>query len=218
MYGYFVPGSRRLRIWQEEVLGMPLLRFEMPEIAKHRTVKKLERFFGRWRVHRVLNTPQSWPGGSLPPLSETRSLWMAKAPEVTLALLEGQGISPAAAAVEFFGDRFPPQGRRILLSLLPRVRTISLNVPVEEGFLWLLQREYGLSPLGIRGDVAICFSPAARPLLLPLWQERPTAAGLTLTAPELQLPDGCPELPLLAALAEQGRLGQGQIRIRSDFS
>ena len=218
MYGYFVPGYRRLRIWQEEVLGMPLLRFEVPEKVKRRTVKRLERCFGRWRVHRVLNEPEHWPGGALPPLSETCPLWTAKAPEVTLALLEGRGLSPAAAAVEFCGDRFPPQGRRILLSLLPRVRTISLNVPVEEEFLWLLQREYGLSPLGIRGDAAICFSPASRPLPLPLWQARPTVAGLTLTVPGLQLPDSCPELPLLAALAEQGRLAPEQIQIRSDFS
>lgn len=218
MYGYFVPGSRRLKLWQEEVLGMPLLRCEVPEKVNRRTVRKLERCFDRCRVHRVLNAPEHWPGGRLPPLSETRSLWAAKAPEVTLALLEGQGLSPAAATVEFCGDRFPPQGRRILLSLLPRVRSVSLNLPVEEDFLWLLQREYGLSPLGIRGDAAICFSPAARPLMLPLWQERPIVAGLTLTTPLGELPQGCPELPLLAALAQQGRLRPEQIRIRSDFS
>ena len=219
MYAYFVPTQRRrVQLWQEEVLGMPLLRVELPGKLTPRGCRKLERSFKRWRIHRLFNTPEGWFGTTLPPLSETRPLWNTMASEAGLLLLEQNGISPAAATVEFCGDRFTQETRRLILRMLPQVRAVALNLPVEEAFIWQLQREYGVSPLLCGGDLAICFAPAQRSLVLPLWQSRPVVDGLSLTARLDDLPKGCPELPLLSALVEQGRVSPEQIEIHSNFA
>lgn len=219
MYAYFVPtGHRKLRLWQETVLGMPLLRVELPARVTPRRQRTLERCLARCRVHRVLNLPQGWRAESLPPLNETRPLWHQKALELSLRLLEQQGLRPAEATVEVCGDRFTQQQRQFILALLPRVRALTLSLPVDEAFLWHLQREYGVCPLSGPGDLAVCFSPAARKMTLPLWAPRPGVAGLRLTARLEERSEDCPEEPLLSALVQQGRLGAEQIKICTNFS
>lgn len=215
---FFFSHRRRLRVWQEEVRGMPLLRLELPERLTSRVCRRAEYFLARCGVHQALNLPPDWPGQTLPPLIPTRSLWIQKAPETALFLLRRQGIDPARATVEFCGQRFAPQAEQAILALVPQVRAISLSLPVPEQFVWRLQREYGVSPVSTPGDLALCYAPSARPRMLPLWQQQPEITGASLFCPLPDAPQGCPSLPLLAALEEQGRLTAEEIQICSDFS
>lgn len=215
---FFFSHRRRLRVWREEVLGMPLLRLELPEHLTGRVCRRTEYFLARCGVHQVLNLPPDWPGAPLPDLIPTRPLWVQKAPEAALFLLRRRGIDPASATVEFWGRRFTPQAEQAILALVPRVRSISLSLPVPEEFVWHLQREFGVSPVSVPGDLALCYAPAPRSHMLPLWQPQPQVEGASLFSPIPDFPQGCPSLPLLAALAEQGRLPAEEIQICSDFS
>lgn len=215
---FFFSHRRRLRVWQEEVLGMPLLRLELPEHLTGRVCRRTEYFLSRCGVHQMLNLPPDWPGHPLPALIPTRPLWVQKAPETALFLLRHRGIDPATATVEFCGQRFLPQAEQAILALVPRVRRISLSLPVPEEFLWHLQREFGVSPASTPGDLALCYTPSDRPWMLPLWQQQPQVRGASLFCPIPDAPQGCPTLPLMAALEEQGRLPAEEIRICSDFS
>lgn len=215
---FFFSRRRRLRVWQEEVLGMPLLRLELPAQLTNRVCRRAEYFLARCGVHQLLNQPPEWPGDPLPDLIPTRGLWAQKAPEAALFLLRRQGLDPAQATVEFCGQRFLPQAEQAILTLVPRVRSISLSLPAPEQFIWRLQRDYGISPCSAPGDLALCYTPALRPNMLPLWQQRPQVEGASLYCPIPDSPQGCPTLPLLAALEEQGRLPAEEIQICSDFS
>ena len=217
LYAYTV-AARRLSLWQDEVLGMPLLRVELPRRLTPRTCRRVERWLGRAAVHEMLNHPDHWPGSPLPPLTPTRPLWREKAAETALALLKQDGVPPSCATVEVCGDRFSDHERATILALLPRVRALSLSLPAPEEFLWLLQREYGVCPLSGPGHLALCFAPASRARVLPLWDARPRIPGVDLTAPLPELPPECPRLPLLAALFSQGHIGAEAMHICADFS
>lgn len=217
MYAYFVPGGRyRTRIVQQYVLGMPLLRVELPlRLTKRRErliVKKLKSF----GVHRLLSALPFSDPTLLPPLIETRPLWKLHAVAAILALLEQQHLSPKRSIVELADTRFSDSIQQLALSLIPLVGHISLSMPIPESFAWSLQREYGVTPLSCPGDISICFIPVERKLSLPLWMDIPSVPGLTLTLPGLTLPDGCPPLPLLSALAQQGRIDPKQLQISTD--
>lgn len=219
MNAYFFPSHRRrLAIWREEVLGMPLLRLELPERPTPRMCRKAALVCERCGVHQLLSAPEYWPGPDLPPLSSTRTLWIQKAPEAALFLLRRRGVAPERAKVEFCADRFTLQAQRAILDLLPRVRALSLSLPAPEAFLWRLQRDYGVSPVPGEGDVALCYSPVPRRWALPLWQQRPEIEGAGLCCAVPDAPEGCPLPELLAALEEQGRLRAEEIQICSDFA
>ena len=217
MYAYVV-NAHRLSLWQEEVRGMPLLRVELPRRLSPRVCRRVERWLRHAGVHALLSCPDQWFAAPLPPLNPTRSLWREKAAEVALARLQQTGVPPSRATVEICGDRFSAQERAVILTLLTRVRALSLSLPAPEAFLWQLQREYGVCPLSGPGHLALCFSPADRAQMLPLWDARPDVPGLSLTASLPELPPDCPRLPLLAALLEQGRIRTEEIRICTDFS
>jgi len=197
---------------------MPLLRVELPRRVTPRVCRKTERYLQGCRVHQLLNAPEEWPGPPLPPLNPTRRLWRQKAEEAALFLLEREGVAPSRATVEFCGDRFSRDVEALILSLVRHIRTVSLALPAPEAFLWRLQRDYGVSPQTGPGDVSLCFSPVPRRCAIPLWQARPQVAGACLRCPGPEYPEGCPVLPLLAALEEQGRIGAEQIQICADFS
>ena len=215
---FFFSRRRKLRVWQEEVLGMPLLRVELPARLTDRVCRRAEYFLARCGVHQLLNQPPDWPDNALPDLIPTRGLWTQKAPEAARCLLRHQGVDPSQATVEFCGQHFVPQAERAILALVPQVRAISLSLPVPEQFVWRLQREYGISPSSSPGDLSLCYTPTRRPRMLPLWQQRPQVEGASLFCPIPDSPEGCPTLPLLAALEEQGRLPLEEIQICSDFS
>lgn len=146
MYAYFFTSDgRRVRVWQESVRGMPLLRLEAPVKLNQRRCRRIRRWLKRCSVHRLLNRPAHWPESEpLPPLIGTRELWITKAPETALALLAQAGISPAQAQVEFCSDRFTPELADTAMALAPAVRALSFSCPVSEAFCWQLQRDHGL--------------------------------------------------------------------------
>ena len=121
MYAYFFTSDgRRVRVWQECVRGMPLLRLETPVKLNQRRCRRIRRWLKRCGVHRLLNRPAHWPESEpLPPLIGTRELWITKAPETALALLAQAGISPAQARVEFCSDRFTPELADTAMALAP---------------------------------------------------------------------------------------------------
>ena len=222
MYAYFfTSGGWRVRVWQEFVLGMPLLRLEVPVKLNQRRCRHIRRWLERCGVHQLLNRPKHWPETeTLPPLNSTRALWITKTPEAAFVLLAQAGVSPARGRIELCANCFTPELAGTVMALADSVRAFSFSCPVPEAFCWQLQRDHGLCPRlgGGTADLSICFSPAQRTHALPLWQERPEISGLRLTAPGLECPVGCPEVPLLAALWAQGRIGTEEVRIRADFA
>ncbi len=217
MYAYFVPGSHyRARFLQQSVLGMPLLRAELPLHSTSRKQRRIAKKLTGLGVHRLLSAPQDFDFALLPPLNETRFLWKLHAAAVALALLEQNQHAPHRSIVELVDSRFTPGLQPLAQELLPLVGHLSFSMPVPEDFSWALQREFGVAPLSCPGHVSICFVPAERKLALPLWMERPAVPGLTLSLPGLPTPNGCPELPLLAALAQQGRIDPKQLQISPD--
>lgn len=214
MYAYFVITRRRgVRFWWEAVLGMPLLRVELPKKKTARTQRNLHRALYLLGVHRVFNHPDGWESDSLPPLNATRPLWTAKAAQASLLLLARKGILPEDAVIELRGARFVPECHRLIETLLPKVRGFHFSMPVSEGTLWYLQRQYGLSPVPHAGDIAIGFSPGDAGADLPLGTIRPNIAGLELRAKGIVGSEDCPVEPLLTALLEQGRLQEKDIEV-----
>ena len=219
MYAYFVPGChRRTRFIQESVVGMPLLRVELSTRMTKRSEKAIVKKLNQFGVHRLLSMPPFSDSTRLPSPVETRSLWKLHAVDATLALLKQHRLSPGRSIVELVDDRFSGSVQQLTLELIPLVGQISLSMPFPESFAWQLQREYGVAPLSCPGTASICFTPSERKLALPLWMERPAVSDLTLTLPDLDLPDQCPTLPLLSALAQQGRIDPKQLEICADFT
>lgn len=199
MYGYLAPGKRNKTV-VNAVLGMPLARLEVTPRGKKRLRRRME----RQGVRRLLEDVATLP------------LWKARAVEASTLLLFANGIDPSGATVEFFSNA--PIPLSFLLPFIPRVRTLSLSAPVSDELLWTLQREYGLSLRHTAGDLTVCFSPAERALILPLYEPVPDIPGLELKAEGLCLPEGCPTEPAIAVLAGQGRLEPKDIKIHSKSS
>ena len=197
---------------------MPLLRVELPRRLSARGCVRVARCFDRYRVHQTFNGPGQWPGPALPPLSDTRSLWIAKAADAAALALEHRGIAPHRAKVELYSDRFGPQEAQLIGKLLPRFRDITLSLPVSERYLWQLQQQCGVTPSAGAGDLSLCLAPVQRDRSLELWFRQPRPHGLELTADEVEIPPGCPAQPLLAALVEQGRILETEIEIRLNFA
>lgn len=219
MNAYFFPTNRRrVKFFLEAVRGMPLLRVELPGRLSHRSCAKVIRCFDRYRVHQTFNGPGDWPGSALPPLSDTRSLWTAKAADAAALILEHRGRPPQQAKVELYSDRFGPREAQLIGRLLPRFRDLTLSLPVPEEYLWLLQQQYGVTPSAGAGDLSLCLAPAERAHSLDLWFRQPQPRGLEWTAAEVEVPPDCPAQPLLAALVEQGRASEEEIEIRLNFS
>ena len=166
MYAYFFTSDGwRVRVWQESVRGMPLLRLEAPVRLNQRRCRRIRRWLKRCGVHRLLNRPAHWPESEpLPPLIGTRELWITKAPETALALLAQAGVSPAQARVEF--RRCP----RALL-LLPRVRGVLLAAPARSRTMYRLwQRKCRSEHMLLPCTAHICsaaLAGAARDLPVP---------------------------------------------------
>ena len=217
MYAYFAPGGGLWpRYYLEQVLGMPLLRVELPRRLSPGQCRKIERRLRRFRVHQTLNHPQTWRGPALPAQNATRELWLEVAPELALRALMARNIDPRYASVELVAEHWSAPAEQILLSLIPRVRRIVLSVPVPEGLLWHLQREAGFSPGVGQGDVALCLSPTVRKNAIPLWPSRPAVPGFSLSTARPTGAEDCPVEPLLAALRQSGRLGREDIILCAD--
>ncbi|MCD7928819.1 MAG: hypothetical protein LUF86_01500 [Clostridiales bacterium] len=225
MVGYFVTQGNRPRFFREEVLGLPLLRGQLPRRGDPaRWERKGLLFFQRAGVRCLLNGPES----AALPLAETGSLYRRKAAEIALLELERRGVPPNEAVVGLWASRTSRELEAACRVLAGRVRALALELPERETLSWVLQQDYGIPVFRGEGTVTLCFTPAppqGGPLArkcrltagenrLLLGERRPNVPGVTFVAPEVELPPGCPATPLLALLGEPGRLGWEQIQVQ----
>lgn len=204
---YFLPGAHRgTRLWIERVCGARLLRCELPRALTPRGMRRCLSLLRRAGARDALNWPEGLGPAALP-LVPTRRLWQASAGPCALLQLALLGIPPERATVELCAARADGPVRAAAEYLLPRVRALSLSFPGCDGYGWALQRRCGISVRSGAGDLALCFSPApARSAQLALFDPRPAPPGLTLRAPGIFPPDGCPALPFFAHLERAGLL------------
>ena len=222
MVGYIhFTGSRgRVRLLLHDVLGMTVCEARLPgspegRFASRRTKKALDRL-DRAGCRRLLAPCPVMPWY---PVVHTRSLWQAMAVPLTLTYLRFQGLEPSRSVVALRGDRMTRSLYKTCLALAGEVSALSLSVRQDDGLVWRLQQELGLPLVDRAGDVTLAFAPAtAGPGVLPLWAEDPEVAGFHLALPGLSLPEGCPELPVLSALLDEGRLPLHQVLVVPDFT
>ncbi len=203
MYGYLVYGCKRLRFFEEEVMGLTLLWAELPRRGRvEGWEERALDFFHRAGVRRLLN---GGTGLEHFPLVETGELWRERAAEAALVTLKQEKIPLKQAVVGLRSSRWTKEMERTCMELSPIIRALSLEIPNREEIVWDLQRFCGIPVLQGAGDVTLCFTPAepgdGRILL---GGERPAPEGLTLWAEVEECPEGCPVPALAAALREHG--------------
>ena len=229
MVGWLTPeeGRGRLRLEQEQVRGLSLLRACVP---LGRNGRRWERRLRRAAlklhesgVRRVL-VPEGFEHWAL--LEEAGlcgvdplPLCRAMATRLILTLLEWRGVDPARAVVLLRGTRVDRHLFETAHALCPRVRTLVVSVPQGgEALCRCLREEYGAAVPeaagGLHPDAAADFAPVepALPDGLRLYGPVPGLAGLELSPPGAVLPDA-DRLPLLALLWEEGRIPLGEITI-----
>lgn len=211
---YFADGSAVwVRCWEEEVLGLALLRVELPRYrrgAARRLLRKVR------RLGPVLNLPslRSYPLWCPRPV-ETAPLYRAKAAELALWLLRRNAQAPERSVVGLRCRRWTAELERCAARLAPRVRGLALCLDTAEeearAEQVLLQR-FGLPVLHGEGDVCLCFAPAeagARRLLLGTpW---PVVEGVRWGWTGGTLPEQVPAAALLTLLVQRGTLSWEEV-------
>ncbi|MCD7821460.1 MAG: hypothetical protein LUG64_04530 [Clostridiales bacterium] len=212
MVGYFVTQGSRPRFFREEVLGLPLLRGQLPRRGDPaRWERKGLRFFRRAGVHCLLNGPEN----AALPLTETGTLYRRKAADIALLELERRGVPPETAVVSLWASHASRELEAACRALAGQVRALALELPERETLSWELQQDCGIPVFRGEGVVTLCFTPAPpQENCLLLGERRPQVPGVTFSAPGVEPPPGCPETPLLALLGETGRLGWEQIQVQ----
>lgn len=213
MYGYLVIQGGRLRFFQEEVLGLPLLRAQLPEWgSRKRWERRGLEFFRRAGVRALLAGPEHCAPFRL---TGTGELYRRKAAQLALLELERRRIPPREAVVGLRANRYSRAMEEACRVLAGQVRALALELPQREDVAWELQCQYGIPVFRGEGDVTLCFTPAEPGegrLLLGAY--RPEVEGVSFSAPRVTLPEGCPVVPLLAALCEAGRLEWEQVELQ----
>ncbi|MCD8008797.1 MAG: hypothetical protein LUF68_07700 [Clostridiales bacterium] len=212
MVGYFVTQGSRPRFFREEVLGLSLLRGQLPQRGNSaRWERKGLRFFQRAGVRCLLNGPET----AALPLTETGTLYRRKAAEIALLELERRGVPPGEAVVGLRASHTSRELEAACRALAGQVRALALELPERETLSWELQQDYGIPVFRGEGTITLCFTPAPVGVnRLLLGERRPQVEGITFTAPEVEFPPGCPVTPLLALLGETGRLGWERIQVQ----
>lgn len=207
-----VPGLGPHRLVHHEVLGLPLLELRLregpfPGLALRRGLSALERAGCR----RLLEPcPQAAGWGWV----STRGLWQAVAPRLALAALEARGLDPAQSVVGIHAARLSRSLLRCCGYLAPRVRSLALSPQAERLLGWELERTYGLPLTAAGADVTLAFERwESTERLFALAPPCPDIPGFTLKLPGLEVPEGCPELPLLSELWEQGRTAAWALQV-----
>ncbi|MCD8335326.1 MAG: hypothetical protein LUC35_08340 [Clostridiales bacterium] len=206
------PRAAAPRFFREEVLGLPLLRGQLPRRGDPaRWERKGLRFFLRAGVHCLLNGPEN----AALPLTETGTLYRRKAADIALLELERRGVPPETAVVGLWASHASRELEAACRALAGQVRALALELPERETMSWELQQDCGIPVFRGEGVVTLCFTPAppGEGRLL-LGERRPQAPGVTFSAPGVEPPPGCQETPLLALLGETGRLGWEQIQVQ----
>lgn len=234
MYGHLLVASEQLGwravLSREEILGLPLLRAEVPgrpELGGRALRRKLyraaERLWGQG-ISRVL-VPPEFPHRLWEPLCraglrgvEVEPLCQAVAAKLILKALERRGLIPARSTVCLAGEGAGGALQRTAQELARSVGRLAFDAGEQGRRLtdWL-GREFGLpriEPGSLRPDLTVAFAPQKEPhpADLRLYGQTPDLGGLRLTAAERSLPADAAELPLLAALWESGRLREREIR------
>ena len=212
-----------------QLYGLTVLRAKAnPEgIWGQRRLRKAGRALRRSGVLRTLVPPgfQRWEQLEACGLMRVSPLAFLRAQGAPLALgaLERQGLAPDRSAVRLRGERVDRALARAAVELCPRVRHLIIDAPRggKELAAWL-RREFGIPilPAGEPAPVSLGFGPGGKPgtgegekeMCLSLYGERLDLAGLSVTAPSLAWEDRG-QLPLLAALWEEGRLPSEKIKI-----
>ena len=144
-------------------------------------------------------------------------VYRAAAEVLVLAGLERLGVDPRRGRVALAGPRLYPELCQAAWRLAPRVRTLLIRVPGEEGaaFARRLHREWGLpaAPPSGGAEVEAAFGPGGAGesrLSLALYAEQPRLAGLELRVRGMELPE--PWAPgLLSLLWEQGAVRREEL-------
>ena len=232
MTGHIVPGGEGrllVRLVREQVLGLPLLRGEVPGSGfTARRVRRTARTLRRRGVTRVL-APEDFPfwgeaaAQGLRPV-ETGELCRALATPIALAALEADGVPPRLAAVALRGDRVTRSLREAALTLCPVVRQLLVEVPAGgEGLRQTLRREFGLPVVErpVEGaHLSLWFSapkeqPAGR--TVDLSGDHPAPEGYCFRLAEKALPEDTAALPLLSALWSAGRMTTESMVVTAHF-
>ena len=233
MTGHIVPGGEGrllVRLVREQVLGLPLLRGEVPGGAlTPGRVRRTARALRKQGVVRVL-APAGFPhwgevgAQGLRPV-ETGELCRALAAPIALAGLAGAGVPLWQAQVVLWGDRVTRALRTAALELCPRVRQLLVAVPAGgEELRRELRREFGLPAVEGRPEgeihLTLCFAPPrdGQPgRTADLSGETPDLPDYRFGLREGDLPADADPLPLLSALWNSGRLEREDIAVATHF-
>lgn len=214
-YLHYTGRSGRVRLYRHQVLGLTVLEGALPGKeggfwSKRRTQKglKLLRQAGCKRLLSPCGEESPFP------LIHSRALWQAMAGPLALAELSLQGLEPRRSVVALHSDR-PSRGFLRACQLLAReVRALSLSLEQSEETMWQLQQQLGIPMVEGSGDVTVSFLPGVcRKGYFALGNLDPVIPGYRLWLDGLNVPEGCPELPLLAALLDAGRLPLSAVQI-----
>lgn len=213
------PGGRG-RVERAELAGLRVLRTEVkPEGLMGRlALRRGARGLARLGVSRVLAPAgfDRWDylaGWGLRPVDVIPFLWGA-APRLALAALKQEGAAPGDGTVALRSPAASPAVEGAARALCPLVRQVVLDVP--RGGTELagrLRREFGMpvAPDGPQAQVALCYHPHCRRdwgRTVPLWRGAEETLGVSIRLPGRVEEDN---LPLLAALWEAGRVGEGEL-------
>lgn len=217
MVGYLHFTGRRgwVQLWRHEALGLTIWEARLPGTAESRPARRrMSKGLDRLEAAGCKRLLLPCPLVPCYPLVHTRSLWQAMAAPLALAALGQLDIDPRQAVVALHGERMTRSYVRTCVLLAREVKALSLSLEREETFCWDLQRELGLPLVEGTGAVTLSFLPGVpRAAYFPLGDEDPAVPGFRLALPGLELPPSCPELPVLAALLEAGRLPLGSVQV-----
>ncbi len=218
---YYVQGRGLwVRCWEEEVLGLELLRVELPR-CRPGAARRVQRWLFRAGYRRVLNPPPGRPcSGPCPKPVETAPLYRARGAEVALCLLQQRGLEPERCVVGLRCRRWNRDLERIASALAPQVRGLALCLESQSAELRaeaFLRRSFGLPVFQGEGDICICFTPAPdAPGRVLLGTPRPDVKGLRLGWAGGALPEDVPRAALLTLLAQEGRIGWEEILVSAE--
>ena len=233
MTGHIVPGGEGrllVRLVRERLLGLPLLRGEVPgnRLTPGRVRRTARALRKQGAVH-VL-APEDFPlweevlAQGLRPV-ETGELCRALAGPIAMAALAGDGVPLWEARVALWGDRVTRALRAAALELCPQVRQLLVEVPAGgEGLQRELSREFGLPVVeggpGRGAHLTLFFAPARHGRggrSVDLSGENPMLGDYRFRLREGILPDDAAALSLLAALWSSGRLERDGIAVEAYF-
>lgn len=217
-YYHFTGAGGRTRLIPHAVRGMEVLELRLPGsadgfLASRRLARGMDRL-ERAGCRRLLIPCATRPGLEA---VTTRDLWQRVSGRLAIAALEGRHLVPGQAVVGIHAQRLSRNLLRCCGYLAPRVRALALSPPAERLLGWELERTYGLPLVASGAQVTLSFAPGISSRnCFALGVANPVIPGFTLTLPGLEPPEGCPELPLLAALLLQGRLPGAEVVVTAE--